>query len=102
MKFTDLFTFEKLVTPTVIKIVYWLGLLVIVIGGLYSFFTAISVDGLYALLILVGALITLLIWRVMCELYIVVFGMFERLGHIRDALTGRVTPTQAPRSGNPY
>lgn len=89
MKFSDFFSFEKLITPTVIKIVYWIGLVAIVLGGLFSFFQMISIDGLTALLTLVGMLIGLLFWRVLCEGIIVGFNMLARLTEIRDALTGR-------------
>ena len=89
MQFSDFFSFEKLITPTVIKIVYWIGLVVIILASLFSFFQMISVDGLYALLTLVGMVLGLLFWRVFCEGIIVVFNMLARLTEIRDALTGR-------------
>jgi hypothetical protein len=92
MKFSDFFSFEKLITPTVIKIVYWVGLIVILLGGLFSFFQMISLDGLTALLTLVGTLIGLLFWRVFCEGVIVAFNMLARMTEIRDALTGRTRP----------
>jgi hypothetical protein len=89
MNFSDFFTFERLITPTVIKVVYWIGLVVIIVGGLINFFWMISIDGLTALLTLVGIVIGLLFWRVFCEGIIVVFNMLARLTEIRDALTGR-------------
>lgn len=88
MKFSDLFSFEKLVAPTVIKIVYWLGILVIVLAGLGAIFSG----GMYygsifgPLIAILGTLLSLLAWRIVCELYIVFFGAFDRLGQIRDSL----------------
>lgn len=89
MQFSDFFSFDKLITPTVIRIVYWIGLVVIVLASLFSFFQMISVDGLYALLTLVGMVLGLLFWRVFCESVIVAFNMLARLTEIRDSLTGR-------------
>jgi hypothetical protein len=89
MQFSDFFSFEKLITPTVIKIVYWIGLVFIILGSLFTFFQMISVDGLYALGVLIAMLLGLLFWRVFCEGIIVAFNMLARLTEIRDALTGR-------------
>jgi hypothetical protein len=41
------------------------------------------------LMYLVTAVLGLLMWRVLCELYIVIFGMYDRLGQIRDSLARR-------------
>lgn len=88
MKFSDLFSFEKLVAPIVIKIVYWIGILLIVLAGLGAIFSG----GMYygsifgPLIAILGTLLSLLAWRIVCELYIVFFGAFDRLGQIRDSL----------------
>ncbi len=87
MQFSDFFDFEKLVTPSVIKVIYWLGIAVLAVFGLASFFMGLLSGSIGAgLLSLVGSVLGLLLWRVMCELYIVIFGMFDRLGQIRDGL----------------
>lgn len=94
MQFSDLFGFEKLVTTTVIKIVYWIGIVVGILSGLGSFLFALFNGLLFqGLIYLVTAVLGLLMWRVLCELYIVIFGMYDRLGQIRDSL--------ARRSGDP-
>lgn len=90
MKISDFASFEKLIAPSVVKIVYWIGLVFIAVSGIVGFFGAfLSGYGstFHALLVLVGAIVGLLLWRVFCEIYIVVFGIFERLGEIRDGLT---------------
>ena len=38
MEFGDLFSFDKKVAPTIIKPIYWIGLVLIVLGGVISFF----------------------------------------------------------------
>jgi hypothetical protein len=88
MQLSVFFSFEKLITPSVIKIVYWLGIAVLLVFGVASFFMGLLSGSLGAgLLSLVGSVLGLLLWRVMCELYIVIFGMFDRLGQIRDGLS---------------
>ena len=88
MQLSDFFSFERLITPSVIKIVYWLGIAVLLVFGVASFFMGLLSGSLGAgLLSLVGSVLGLLLWRVMCGLYIVIFGMFDRLGQIRDGLS---------------
>lgn len=89
----DIITFEQLVAPKVLKVIYWLGNLGIVIMMLVSMAGAFSVmdysfaTGLGTLLLaLLGGLFGVLVWRVVIEMYIVFFGIYERLGDIREAL----------------
>jgi hypothetical protein len=92
-KFADLFDFEKLIAPKVLKIVYYLGLAAIALAALISFFRAVEFMRYDAATGLGGMVISLLVlalgglmWRVMIELYITFFGIFDRLGEIRDSL----------------
>jgi hypothetical protein len=90
MGISDFTSFEKLIAPTIVKIVYWIGIAFIIIGALFGFFAAIAGnEATTALVTLVATPFMLLGWRLICELYIVVFGMYERLGAIRDALERR-------------
>lgn len=91
--FADLFNFEKLVAPKVLKIVYFLGLLGIALFVLISLAGALSMLGYnfatglgMVLLTLVGGAFAALFWRIMIEIYMVFFGIYDRLGEIRDAL----------------
>ena len=38
MEFGDLFSFDKKVAPAIIKPIYWIGLVLIVLGGVIYFF----------------------------------------------------------------
>jgi hypothetical protein len=88
--FKDLLSFEKFITPTIIKLVYIVGIVLIVIGGLVGFFGAFAASGFGAALVtLIGALAGLLAWRVYCELVMVFFGLYDRAGEIRDRLPAR-------------
>lgn len=89
----DLASFEKLVAPKVLKIVYWIGLAGIAFACLASFVGAFGVmqysfaTGLGTMLLsIVGLAFGVLVWRVVIEMYTVFFGIYERLGDIRDSL----------------
>lgn len=90
---SDLANFEKLIAPKLLKIVYWFGLagigavaLITLLGALkmmsYSFATGIGT----LLLAIVGFGFGILMWRVLIEIYTVFFGIYERLGEIREVL----------------
>ncbi len=89
----DLFQFEKMVAPTVLKIVYWLGLAGIVI------YLLIALAGAFAMLdyspstalgvivgSLIGAVFGALLWRIMIEVYMVLFAINQKLGEVRDMM----------------
>lgn len=87
----DMANFEKLIAPRLLKIVYWIGLAGIAIFGLMSLagsFTMLQYSASTALggilLTLIGICFAALFWRVMIEIYMVFFGIYERLGEIRD------------------
>jgi hypothetical protein len=89
----DLFKFDKMVAPTVLKIVYWLGLIGIVLWALFALFGAINMmsysaaSGLGMLLVaIVSLLFGTLFWRIIIEIYMVIFSINDRLGEIRDRL----------------
>ena len=90
---SDLGNFEKLVAPKVLKIVYWLGLVGITLFAWISFVGALGVmsydmaTGLGTMLLaLIGFAFGVLLWRVVIEMYTVFFGIYERLGDIRESL----------------
>lgn len=101
--FSDLASFEKLVAPKLLKIVYWLGLAGIAIGCLMSFVGGLGMmsysfaAGLGTMVVSVlVALFGVLLWRVLIEMYMVLFGIYERLGDIRQGLTGKAAADDAP------
>lgn len=86
------FTFDKLIATGLIKLIYWVGLALIglsvltaVFGGFMGGFGA----GIKALIIApIGGLITVLFWRFMTEMSLVIFGIYDRLGNIQKAVGG--------------
>jgi hypothetical protein len=95
--FTRLLGFEHLIGALLIKIVYWLGLAGIALYILFGL-AAVSqmarygggMGGLGLLAVLLGGAFALLFWRFMCELWMVVFKIHDRLGDIRDRLPPKV------------
>jgi len=77
MQFNDILFFDKMLTPQIITVVYWLGLAGTVIGGLFTM-TQSFLTGL-AILVL-GSIAV----RVYCEIVIVFFKINESLKVIRD------------------
>lgn len=101
MQFGDFFTFDKFVTPKLITFIYWIGLFFIVLsavaimfgGSLFSLFsTGYGPYGGYGgygssnfgVAAFVGGLlygvILALCWRVLCEIWVVIFSINDRLG----------------------
>lgn len=83
-------TFDKLIATSLIKLLYWIGLAVIVIGvlvGMFSGFAKGFGAGIVSIIVApVAGIIGLIFWRFLCEIYIVVFGIYDRLGEIKDGL----------------
>ncbi|WP_211443938.1 DUF4282 domain-containing protein [Collimonas humicola] len=86
--------FERLIAPVLIKLIYWVGLALILIAGATGFVNA-SGEGIGRMLLtLFALLLSLLIWRLVSELWILAFNIYERLVEIRD-LMARQTQTPA-------
>lgn len=77
----DYLSFRKMITPAFIQIIFWIGVAAIVIGGLFAMDQSIFGG-------LLGMLVGLLIWRIYCELMLILFKIHERLGEISDKTAG--------------
>jgi hypothetical protein len=88
------FDFESLIGAGLIKIVYYVGLvcaalwaLVALAGVLQSSSYMGGGAALIGLLaVILGLLVWIVFWRFMCELWMVIFKIHDRLGDIRDRL----------------
>ena len=87
--FASLMNFDKFVAPSLIKVVYWLGIVGVILGALAAMAAALGQMGYNAaaglggiLLALIGAVVGVLIWRVVCEVWIVLFSINDRLGQL--------------------
>ena len=90
-------TFDTLLGGSIIKILYYLGLVGIALYVLFGLVAALGMmaysaaSGLGLLILtLVGGVIAIVFWRVTCELWLIIFRIHDRLGEIRDRLGPRV------------
>ncbi len=92
MDLKDITGFDKFLTPSLIKIVYWIGIVGIIITSLLTIFTAFSYYGGGIRQVFGGIVILvvgLIFWRVICEGIILSFKVYDRLTEIRDRLSQR-------------
>ena len=87
----DLFQWDRFITPTIIKIFYWLAIALAVLYGLSGVFTGLATmaispfAGFVAVLAsLAGVVAGVIFARVAAEFVLIVFRINEHLGAIRD------------------
>jgi len=102
MNLKKFLSFEQMITPVIIKVVFYIGLVGSAIGGIVFFFSMLiggfqdggfgSILGRFliglvggGLMVFLGALVT----RIYSELLILVFRINETLTDIKDVLKGR-------------
>ena len=90
--FKDFLSLEKMLAARIIKVIYVIGLvagaivgLIGLVGSLISMFSGSFGSGLGGIVItIVGVVIWFLVWRLSCEVWIVMFGIYDRLGEIKE------------------
>lgn len=97
--------FDQLIGPVLVKIIYWVaaaGILLatggVVLGGVASIATGNIGSG--AMQIIAGpavGVVVLVYWRFLCELFMVAFLSYERLGEIRDLARGATHDPDYPQ-----
>jgi len=86
----DFLSFDRFVTPSIIHVVFVLGLLLIALGTLIRVLVGIWTFSIFSgvILPLIAMCALALLWRIYCELILVFFDMRDKLATI----AGRVTP----------
>lgn len=91
LSFRDLFQWERFVTPSVIKLFFWLAVAIIVLFGLSGIVSAVQMMtvnagvGVFMLLgSLLGTTVGILSARIVAEFVLIVFRINEHLGAIRN------------------
>ncbi|HEY1364651.1 MAG TPA: DUF4282 domain-containing protein [Xanthobacteraceae bacterium] len=89
--YRDLFQWERFITPSIIKVLYWLAVAVSVLfglSGIVSGLVLLTAHPLSGILSIVGSLLAILIGvlfaRVACEFVLIMFRINEHLGAIRQ------------------
>ena len=90
------FSFERMITPSFVKVVYFLGFLILTAGGIGLMVWAglklndATIDRnlgwRYVAFGAAGLVIGNIIWRVFCELWVVLFGIHDELLNVRYGL----------------
>jgi hypothetical protein len=87
----DLFQWERFVTPTVIKVFYWLAVIVFVLLGIAGAVSSLRTMafnpfiGLICLIVsLIGAFMGVILARIVSETVLIIFRINEHLGAIRN------------------
>jgi hypothetical protein len=88
----DILAFRRMVTPIIIKFVFWIGLTAILVLGIGVIVDGVSNDSDIGEVIAGGLLILILgpiIWRVFCEILLLTFRIIENLADIRNIIKGK-------------
>jgi hypothetical protein len=88
---TDLFQWERFITPSIIKLFYILAVAVVVIFGLSGIFSGLGlmlvspgIGFITVVASLIGVLVGVLFARISAEVILIVFRINEHLGAIRE------------------
>jgi Domain of unknown function (DUF4282) len=87
----DLFQWERFVTPTVIKVFYWLAVIIAILlgfAGAISSLTTMAYNPFVGMIFLItsvlGACMGVIMARILAEFVLIVFRINEHLGAIRN------------------
>jgi Domain of unknown function (DUF4282) len=101
--------FDRLLGPVLVKFVYYFGIAAIIVMALGALLTAIFSlssgnigEGATRLIAApVVAAVSLVYWRFLCELFMLAFRAYERLGEVRDSLRIATGQASAPDPDHP-
>ncbi len=87
----DLFQWERFITPSIIKLFYWLVVVIVILGGLSGLVSAVGMltfnpiaAAIMALASFAGMLLGILLARIAAEFILMVFRINEHLAAIRN------------------
>ena len=87
----DLFQWERFITPSIIKVFYWLAVIIMVVAGLSGILSGLAImmlqpiSGLFMIISsLIGMLAGVIFVRIISEFVLITFRINEHLGAIRN------------------
>ena len=87
----DLFQWERFITPSIIKVFYWLAVIIMVLSGLSGILSGLALmmlqplGGLFLVIASVlGTLAGVIFARILSEFVLIAFRINEHLGAIRN------------------
>ncbi|EKP4642212.1 TPA: DUF4282 domain-containing protein [Escherichia coli] len=84
--------FDEMITPKIIKVIYWVFLFITVVGGIIGMFANFFAG-------LIGLVFGVIGLRVGCEMVILMFNIYKQLKKIADAVpekTSDVSEAEIP------
>jgi len=79
-KYSDILRFRAFITPLYIEIIFWIGLLGVLVNVLFWSIGIGHQSGIAGFLVfLIGLPLAVIAWRITCELLIIVFRIYEEL-----------------------
>ena len=92
---SDLFQWERFITPTVIKVFYWLAVVISLLLGIVGVISSLNamafnpfVGMIFLIVTLLGTLMFIVIARIIAKSVLIVFRINEHLGAIRNQGAG--------------
>jgi hypothetical protein len=89
--FSDLFQWERFITPSIIRVFYWLAVILMVLSGLSAIASGLALLPLRPLtalfvvaLSVIGTLTAVIFVRIVSEFVLITFRINEHLGAIRS------------------
>jgi Domain of unknown function (DUF4282) len=89
--FRDLFQWERFITPSIIKVFYWLAVVITVLSGLSAIVSGLALlplqplTGLFVVVLsAIGTLTAVIFVRIVSEFVLITFRINEHLGAIRN------------------
>jgi hypothetical protein len=93
--FAKMMNFDTMIGPTLIKVMYFIGLVLCALAGVAVLLSGLSLmtfSPAMGLLYIIFAPIIIVIyaifWRFACELWMLMFKIYDRLGEIKNKLPG--------------
>ena len=83
----DFLAFRKMITPLIIQIIFWIGVVICVLSGLVTIIAGVARSYGGGSQVLLGLLVLIfgpLVVRIYCELLIIAFRIHDRLVDIKD------------------
>jgi predicted membrane channel-forming protein YqfA (hemolysin III family) len=87
----DLFQWERFITPSIIKVFYWLAVIIMVVFGLSGILSGLALmmlqplTGLFLTISsVIGMLVGVIFVRILSEFVLITFRINEHLGAIRN------------------
>jgi|ERR1700739_2321147 len=89
--FRDLFQWERFITPSIIRVFYWLAVVITLLSGLSAIASGLALlplqplTGLFMVVLsVIGTLTAVIFVRIVSEFVLITFRINEHLGAIRN------------------